>query len=89
MESLPWPTITVAGGGWTLFGLLAWLVMRKLVSGDLLTRREGDAKDDEIKALRQSNHELLEQNGLMLREALPTTNAVLTALREAAEEAPR
>lgn len=42
MLDLPWSSITVAGGGWTLFGMLSWAVIRALFKGDLVTRRESD-----------------------------------------------
>lgn len=38
MDALPWPAITAASGGWLLFAGVAWLVIRKLVSGDLVPR---------------------------------------------------
>lgn len=86
MDNIPWLTISGATGGWVLFGFLAQLVLRKMISGDLLTRREADAMQTEINALREANQELLRQNGLLLRESLPTTNAVLAALHNAVED---
>lgn len=86
MEGLPWPAITAASGGWVLFGWLAWRVLTKLTNGDLITRREADAKDQENAALRAANAEQGKQLSLLLSEALPTTNAVLQALHRAAEE---
>lgn len=88
IENLPWPAITAASGGWALFGWLAWMVMRKLISGDLATRREVDNKDREISALRDANREQGKQLSLLLDEALPTTVNVLQALHRAAEETP-
>lgn len=82
---IPWPALAGAGAGWTLFGALAWAVMRGLLSGTILTRREADAMQNRITYLEEENAELARQNGLMLREALPVTNSVLTALRQAAE----
>ncbi|MDF1603407.1 hypothetical protein [Nocardioides sp. YIM 152315] len=41
-----------------------------------------DKKDERIAAL-------IEQNGVLLNSAVPTVNAVLSALHEAAETAPR
>lgn len=82
---IPWQTITAAGGGWVLFGSLGWTIFRALLSGNLLTRREAEAMSNRIKYLEEENTELARQNGLMLRSALPVTNSVLTALRQAAE----
>ena len=87
MEQLPWPTITAASGGWLLFGAVLWLVIRKLISGDLLTRREADGMEREIADLRATKSELLAQNGLMLREQWPQQSALMNAVRRAAEEA--
>lgn len=86
IENLPWPAITAATGGWALFGWLAWRVLARLTNGDLVTRREVNAKDQEISALRSANLEQGKQLSLVLGEAMPTTNAVLRALHQAAEE---
>lgn len=85
MEEVPWLTITAAGGGWTLFGGLAWLVLRGMLSGTLLTRREADAMEKRIETQQSTIDELTRQNGLLVREALPLTNSVLSALKQAAE----
>ncbi len=42
MLDLPWSSITVAGGGWTLFGAVSWAVLRSLFTGSLVTRREAE-----------------------------------------------
>jgi hypothetical protein len=86
IDGLPWPAITAASGGWVLFGWLAWRVLSKLTSGDLVTRREVDAKDQEIAALQATSKEQGKQLSLVLGEAMPTVNAVLGALHRAAEE---
>lgn len=70
-------------GGW--IGLL-WVV-RMLFTGKLCTGRELNEKNVTIEALEQSNKELLKQNEAMLREQIPTVNALLGAIRQAAEEA--
>lgn len=86
MDALPWPAITAASGGWVLFGATAWLVLRKIIRGDLVPSREVDAKDRQIAFLQAANGEQAKQLNLVLSEAMPTTNAVLRALRDAAEE---
>lgn len=86
MDALPWPAITVASGGWVLFGSLAWLVLRSVVKGTFVPGREVEAKDRQIKFLQDANREQGKQLSLVLGEAMPTTNAVLRALRDAAEE---
>ena len=88
MLEIPWAAVAGAGAGWTLFGALAWTVMRGLTTGTILTRREATALEKRISYLEEENAELTRQNGLMLREALPVTNSVLTALRQAAEGDP-
>lgn len=88
MDSLPWPAITAASGGWVLLTAVLWRVYSRLLSGDLLTRREADAMKDENVSLRAANSELLAQNGLMLREQWPAQSALMNALRRAAEDAP-
>ena len=85
METLPWQGLTAAAGGWMLFGALAWLVLRKLLSGDLLTRREADAKDAETLRLRESNDYLQEQLGEALK-ALTVASDAIAGLRAAAAE---
>jgi len=85
-EALPWPAITAASGGWALFGWLAWMVLRKVMSGDLETRRVSEAKDKQIAAQEQTIREQGKQLSLLLGEAMPTVNTVLRALHERAEE---
>ncbi len=90
MDPTAWiqPDTAAAAGGWVLFAALAWLVLRKMISGDLVTRREADAKDEQIFRLRESNDHLHEQLGKALT-ALEVVNDVLPAFRAAAEETPR
>lgn len=87
MDALPWPSVTVATLGYVLFGWVAWTVLRAVIRGDLVPRREVDAKDREIAHLRQANVEQGRQLSLLQDEALPTTVHVLKALHAAAEEA--
>lgn len=70
-------------GGW--IGL--FFVVRMLFTGKLCTGRELEEKNTTIVALKQSNAELLKQNEAMLKEYVPSANALLAAIREAAEEA--
>lgn len=86
MGDLPWPAITAASGGWALFGWLAWSVLRRLMNGDLVPRREVDAKDKQIAAQDATIKEQGKQLSLVLGEAMPTTNALMRALHEAAED---
>ena len=87
MDSLPWPAITAATGGWLLaFGVL-WTWFRKMSSGDLVTRREVDAKDTESLRLRESNDRLLEINGAQTAAVSKLADA-FDAFRAAAEEKP-
>lgn len=85
MESLPWQGLTAAAGGWVLFGSLSWLVLRKFIAGDIITRREADAKDAEVLRLRESNDYLQEQLGESLK-ALTVASDAIAGLRAAAEE---
>lgn len=70
-------------GGW--IGL--FLVVRMLFTGKLCTGRELNEKNTRIAALELSNQELLKQNDAMLKEYVPSANALLAAIRQAAEEA--
>lgn len=87
MDGLPWPAITAATGGWFLaFGVL-WTWFRKVSSGDLVTRREVDAKDAESLRLRESNDRLLEITGAQTTSLAKLSDA-FDAFRAAAEEKP-
>lgn len=47
MVELPWPAITAAGGGWLLFGLTAWHVIRGYQTGNTVPRSAlDDAKHE-------------------------------------------
>lgn len=70
-------------GGW--IGL--FYVVRMLFTGKLCTGRELQEKNTTITALEQSNRELRQQNEMMLKEYVPSVNAVLASIRQAAEEA--
>jgi chromosome condensin MukBEF ATPase and DNA-binding subunit MukB len=39
VEGLPWPAITAAGGGWALFGVTAFMLVRGFLRDDLVSRR--------------------------------------------------
>lgn len=74
----------IFGLGWGLFGALGWLVIRKLISGDLMTRREGDALVKRAEKAEQANEGLVKQNG-QLMDAAALGVATLQALKKAAE----
>lgn len=91
MDAIPWQTLTAAGGGWALFGATVWLVIRKLISGDLMTRREGEALETRIEETttraekaEQANEALIDQNGQLMDMARLGT-ATWQALKKAAE----
>lgn len=86
MSQVSWEAITAAGGGWTLFGMLAWYTVHGLLTGKVVTRREADALQARINIQDETIADLQRQNAMLLREGLPTTNAVLTALRVLTEE---
>lgn len=76
MEAIPVGVLTPVG----ILCLVVWMVLTdRLVAGKRLTelREEIRTKDSLIA-------DLTEQNGLMLKSAIPTVNAVLTALHQAA-----
>lgn len=75
-----------ATGGWVLLASLAWLVVRSLVRGDLVTRREADAMQARLDQQGTENRDLREQNGLLLRDAVPMMNATLSTLRDLAHD---
>lgn len=84
MYDLPNPLLiglaTFLFGGWILVAHL----VRLLFSGKMRTEREVVSKDKELNDLKEVNKELLAQNTLMVREWLPTANAILTAIRDTA-----
>lgn len=92
IEGMPWPIqIGVASLGWSLFAACVWLFYRKLSAGDLMTRREGDAKDAQINTLTAraekaegANEALVKQNGELMEMARLGT-ATWQALRKAAD----
>lgn len=84
LAGIPIGTIGV-GSGWALVALFVVMLFR----GAIVTRRE---HDDAMKAIREhnaalteTNRHLAEQNTVMLGSAMPTVNATLSALRQAAE----
>ena len=87
LELLPDPLMygvaVLLFGGW--IGLF-WVV-RMLFTGKLCTGRELEDKNKTIGTLELANKELNSQNAAILNEWIPSANAVLTALRKAAEEA--
>ena len=85
-EGLPLPVeVGVFGLGWTLFAACAWLFFRKLASGDLMTRREGDALVKRAETAEAANEKLLDQNG-QLMDMARMGSATMQALRKAVEE---
>jgi hypothetical protein len=65
--------VAALGSPWLIVGY----VVRMIFRGDLVTRREHEV-------MVETNRHLTEQNSLMLNSAIPTVNAVLTALHQAA-----
>lgn len=86
IEGLPIPVgLGVLGSGWMLALSFIWFVSRRLVTGELMTRREGDAMKEEILVLRASN----EEQGKQLTDLTRTQSAALSvmyAIHKAAEE---
>jgi hypothetical protein len=83
------------GAGWLLVGYFVRLFFR----GEVVTRREHSEamaqRDGLIKTLREQvqvkddlNAQLAEQNGVLMGSAVPTVNAVMNALRQAAGDDP-
>lgn len=81
MEAVPWPQVGVAGLGWFIAGMCLW----GLFTGRFVTRREADLAADRIQAQDKIIAELTHQNGMLLNSAIPTVDAVLNALHEAAD----
>lgn len=80
------PTALLDGlGTVALVVVLFWM----LATGRLATGRELREKNEEIQFLRAANESLTKQNGLMLRESVPATNAVMSALHQALENEER
>lgn len=80
MDAVPWLSLTAASGGWTLFGLAGFSVL----TGWLTPRWVVSMMQKRIDALEAENRILLEQNATLLREGLPLSNAVMTAVKDAA-----
>lgn len=80
IEGIAWPTVGVAGAGWLLASICVLMIFR----GQLITRREAEAKDRTIEAQQRTIDEQGRQLSLMLGESMPTVNNVLTALHKAA-----
>lgn len=82
MEALPWPAITASSGGWLLFGMC----MYGFITGRwFVSRREADAKEDEVMRRREENDHLREQLGVALK-TLSEGNDIANAVRVAAQE---
>ena len=77
--------ISLALLGWASFAWLAKYIIRQLMSGEMLTRREADGKDAEMLRLRESKDYAEEKLGEAVT-ALSKNNDALSALRRAAEE---
>lgn len=85
IEALPWPVeLGVYSLGWGLFGATVWLLIRKLMSGDLMTRREGDALVERAVKAETAAEALVKQNGQLMDMAQLGT-ATWQALKKAAE----
>lgn len=86
IDGLPWPaSVGLTITGWALAGSIAWLVIRKLISGELVTRREADGLETRAVKAEEANEHLVEQNTQLLDMARLGT-ATWQALRKAAEE---
>lgn len=83
IESLPWPAqVGVAGLGW----FVAFLFLYGLITGRwIVTRREADLAQKRVDAQDKIISEQAQQIGLLLNSAVPTVDAVLRALRDAAD----
>lgn len=85
IDGLPWPAaLGITAGGWALAGSIAWLVVHKIVSGDLVPSRILDAVTDRARRAEEANAELLAQNAELL-DALRVSTALMEALGKAAE----
>lgn len=87
LDGIPFDALGQAAG-WPLFAALAWLVIRAIVRGDLVTRREADAKDRRIDAL-EALTVTKDKTIADFTEAVETSNAITKALVEVAEERKR
>lgn len=65
-------------------GLIAMVVILVLTDR-LVWHKRLVKRDQEIVTLRAQNTELIDQNGLLLKSAIPTVNATLNALQDAAD----
>jgi hypothetical protein len=71
----PWAYLVVV-----VVAVLLW-TLRSLLRGDIATPREVKEKNRELDALKETNAELLEQNGILIRNS--EVNArTMDALRE-------
>ena len=85
IEGMPWPvSLGVAALGWSLFGGTVWLLIRKLMSGDLMTLRERQELVERAEKAEDANEALIKQNGELIAEARMGM-ATWQALRKAAE----
>ena len=86
LEGLPVPVgLSILGLGWAIAGGCLWLLVRKVASGDLVTRREADALTERAVRAEDANEKLVDQNGQLMDMARLGT-ATWQALRQAAEE---
>jgi hypothetical protein len=84
IEGLPWPaSVGITGSGWLLAASIAWLVIRKLIDGDLVTRREADDHRDRAVKAEDANEKLVDQNAQLMDMARLGT-ATMQALKAAA-----
>lgn len=77
------------GSGWTLVAVFVVLIYR----GQLVPRKQYEDKEHEanewrteLRLERQTNHELVEQNNLLLRDVAPAMTAFMASLQQAGEE---
>jgi hypothetical protein len=88
IESLPWPALSVATGGWTLFALAGWFVLTgRLVPGRF--HREVVHDRNEWRAESRIKDAQIAEKDTQLRhmaEVGKTSEAVLLKLRQMADQ---
>jgi len=86
IAGVPWPLwVGIAGTGYLLFATFALFVMRKIVTGDLLTAREGNALREQLGVLRAANAEQGAQITTLVQHQ-STALSVMNALHEAVDD---
>ena len=81
MESLPWPALGPAAGGWIIAGWFVWA----LISGRLVTKREADIYVTRAEKA-EANVEKMNEQVSRLTAFAELGRATFSALRTNAEE---